>query len=346
MRKNRIISVIAMLMVAAATLSAASSMISRPAATVNLIRNEMISEDEMEKEYQRYLSMGAQGVTRQYALDTLINNAIFLQGAERAGITVSDRQVDQLYASQRSNASAQAGRTVTEEEFAAEAERQFGSVEAYKEALKEQYIVNQYVMLEKGAELQNVPMPTDSEIASFYRQNQQAFFLAENVKLAHIYIPKTGDAASDAQSRTTLEKVAADIRSGAITFESAVSQYSQDFGSKNIGGDIGWLTADNAMARQGWGDDFCNTVLSMKPGEISGVLESNTGYHIVKVSVHNDGRILSLDDAISPEDTATVRDYITQVLMVRNQQAALNQALQEIIQSLRAEAQINVIYKG
>ena len=100
------------------------------------------------------------------------------------------------------------------------------------------------------------------------------------------------------------------------------------------------------MARQGWGDDFCNTVLSMKPGEISGVLESNTGYHIVKVSVHNDGRILSLDDAISPEDTATVRDYITQVLMVRNQQAALNQALQEIIQSLRSEAQINVIYKG
>ena len=345
MRKNRIISVIAMLMVAAATLSAASSMISRPAATVNLIRNEMISEDEMEKEYQRYLSMGAQGVTRQYALDTLINNAIFLQGAERAGITVSDRQVDQLYASQRSNASAQAGRTVTEEEFAAEAERQFGSVDAYKEALKEQYIVNQFVMLEKGAELQNVPMPTDSEIASFYRQNQQAFFQAENVKLAHIYIPKNGNVTEDEASLRLLTDVAADIHSGAITFEKAVSEYSQDEGSRNVGGDIGWLSADNTAARQGWGNAFCDEVLSMEPGQVSDVLESDMGYHIVRVSVHNAAKILSLSDPVSPAETMTVREYIQQYLYMVNSQNTVNAALQSLILELRNEAQINIIYQ-
>ena len=272
MRKNKAILLFVLLVAVLSVLPAASSVISRPAATVNLIRNHMISEAELETEYQNYVNMGAQGITRMDVLNTLINNEVFLQGAERDGITVSDRQLDQLYAQARANASAQAGRTVTDEEFAAEATRQFGSVDAYRQALREQYIVNQYVLMSKGAELQNIPMPTDAEISSFYRQNQQAFFQAENVKLAHIYIPKTGDAAEDQASRELLEKVASDIHSGAITFERAVSEYSQDNSSKNIGGDIGWLTADNTTARQGWGDAFCDAVLSMQPGDVSDVM--------------------------------------------------------------------------
>ena len=345
MRKNKAILLFVLLVAVLSVLPAASSVISRPAATVNLIRNHMISEAELEAEYQNYVNMGAQGITRMDVLNTLINNEVFLQGAERDGITVSDRQLDQLYAQARANASAQAGRTVTDEEFAAEATRQFGSVDAYRQALREQYIVNQYVLMSKGAELQNIPMPTDAEISSFYRQNQQAFFQAENVKLAHIYIPKTGDAAEDQASRELLEKVASDIHSGAITFERAVSEYSQDNSSKNIGGDIGWLTADNTTARQGWGDAFCDAVLSMQPGDVSDVMESNMGYHIVKVSVHNYGKILSLNDPVSPEDTATVRDYISQVLYMNNSQAAMANAIQEILQELRAEAQIRILYE-
>ena len=163
MRKNIfLISVLLLVMVAG--LGAAT--ISSPAATVNLIRNQMISMSELDDEYNRYVAMGAQGVTKADALDTLINNEVFLQGAERDGITVTDRQVDQLYAQAKANAAAQAGRTVSDAEFEAEVNRQFGSVDAYKQALKEQYIVNQYVMLKKGAELQNIPMPSDSEIAS------------------------------------------------------------------------------------------------------------------------------------------------------------------------------------
>ena len=345
MRKNKAILLFVLLVAVLSVLPAASSVISRPAATVNLIRNHMISEAELETEYQNYVNMGAQGITRMDVLNTLINNEVFLQGAERDGITVSDRQLDQLYAQARANASAQAGRTVTDEEFAAEATRQFGSVDAYRQALREQYIVNQYVLMSKGAELQNIPMPTDAEISSFYRQNQQAFFQAENVKLAHIYIPKTGDAAEDQASRELLEKVVSDIHSGAITFERAVSEYSQDNSSKNIGGDIGWLTADNTTARQGWGDAFCDAVLSMQPGDVSDVMESNMGYHIVKVSVHNYGKILSLNDPVSPEDTVTVRDYISQVLYMNNSQVAMANAIQEILQELRAEAQIRILYE-
>ena len=69
------------------------------------------------------------------------------------------------------------------------------------------------------------------------------------------------------------------------------------------------------------------------------------GYHIVKVSVHNAGKILSLSDTVSPEDTTTVREYITQLLYMRNQQVALNTAIQEILTELRSEAQIRIFYE-
>lgn len=344
MRKYRAISFFVIFLLAVSALSAAS-IISRPAATVNLIRNQAITTDELDKEYQRYIAQGAQNITKMDVLDVLINNTVFLQGAERDGVTVSDRQVEQLYSQARQNVSQQAGYNVSNAEFEAEVIRQFGSVEEYKEALKEQVILNQYLVQKKGAELQNVPQPTDAEIASFYRQNQQGFFQAENVKLAHIYIPKKGDTAQDAESKALLESVAADIKAGKITFEKAVTEYSEDSGSKNVGGDIGWLTADNSIARQGWGDQFCDEVLSMEPGEISGVLESNTGYHIVKVSVHNPAKILSLSDPVSPEDTMTVREYIAQLLYMRNSQLVMNNALNEIVAELRSEAQINILYE-
>ena len=338
---------LSVLLLIAALSAVSAAVISQPAATVYLIRNTAISTDELKAETERYRAMGAD-VTELDVLQTMINDEVFLQGAERDGVVVTDRQIDQMINSIYQNAvqqAAQAGQSVTREQFDAEIVRQFGSVDAYREALKNQAILQQYLMQERGDELADVPSPTESQISSFYRQNQQTFFQPECVKLSHIYIPKTGNADEDAAAKATLESVSADIAAGRITFESAVPEYSQDDGSKNIGGEIGWLTADNTVARQGWGDAFCDQVLSMGPGDVSDVLESNTGYHIVKVSVHNAGKILSLSDTVSPEDTTTVREYITQLLYMRNQQVALNTAIQEILTELRSEAQIRIFYE-
>ena len=219
-------------------------------------------------------------------------------------------------------------------------------MDAYREMLKEQAIVQQYLMQEKGDEISDAPAPTESQISSFYRQNQQTFFQPECVKLSHIYIEKTGDESTDEENKALLEDVASRIASGEITFESAVPQYSQDNASKNRGGDIGWLTANNTAARQGWGDAFCDAVLAMGAGEVSGLLESLMGYHIVKVTVHYDAKLLSLTDPVSPEDTMTVHDYIAQMLTMQNQQMVMNQELQSLIAELREEARINILYRG
>ena len=153
-------------------------------------------------------------------------------------------------------------------------------------------------------------------------------------------------ASQNEAKRAELEKVSADIASGAITFEKAVQEYSEDDGSRNNGGEIGWLTINNTAARQGWGDAFCDEVLRLDAGDISPVLESNTGYHIVKVSVHSAGKLLALTDPVSPEDSTTVHDYIYQILYNRNAQVAASNALQSLLTELRGEARINILYKG
>ena len=112
------------------------------------------------------------------------------------------------------------------------------------------------------------------------------------------------------------------------------------------GGEIGWLAYNDAGARQGFGDAFCDAVLAMQPGQVSDVLESNVGYHIVKVSVHNPAKILTLDDNIAPDQNVTVRQFISQLLTERQMQVASSQALQDMVEELRSEARINILYNG
>ena len=119
---------LAMLMASLSIFTISAAVISQPAATVYLIRNAAISVDDLEAETARYQSMGMD-VTELDVLQTMINDEVFLQGAERDGVTVSGRQVDQMIDSIYQNAvqqAAQAGQSVTRDQFNAEVDRQFG----------------------------------------------------------------------------------------------------------------------------------------------------------------------------------------------------------------------------
>ncbi len=348
MKKLSLLSVLVLVaaMLYAAPLSS-STLVGAPVATVNLIRNTPISQSDLDAEYQMYVDSGVTGITKSQVLDIMINDEVFLQGAERDGINITDNEVNQYVAQMKQQLEASAGQSLTDEQFSDILLSQVGmTLDEYRQSLKEQLIVNNYLMMKKGTSIQqNIKVPTESEISSFYRNNKQSFYSPENVKLSHVFIEKTGDEAKDSENAKLLMNVAEDIKNGKMTFEKAVQQYSTDEESKKVGGDIGWLTIDNTVARQGFGDAFCDAVLNMDTGEISGMLESNVGYHIVKVTLHSEGKILGLDETISPEDTMTVHDYIYQMLLVQNQNIAMQNALNELIQELRNQARINIYYK-
>ena len=312
------------------------------AATVNLIRNTVITNADLASQMQ---TLGATEDQALQVLNIMINDEVFLQGAERAGITVNDTQRDALYSQQKRAYEQQVGQSLTDQQFEQIVNQSYGSVDAYKEALGNQYILQTYLMQERGDQLQSGNYaPTTQEVENFYRRNATGFTQAENVRFSQIYMQKTGDSAADAEKLTTMTQVASDIQNGVITFEAAVNQYTEDEASKAEGGLMGWLASDNTVVRQTWGDAFVDTVLSLPLGATSDVIESNTGYHIVRVSVHNDARLLGIDDRIQPDVDYTVRDYITEYLANANMQTAMNEQLNSMVESLRSEARIRVLY--
>lgn len=312
------------------------------AATVNLIRNTVITNADLASQMQ---TLGATEDQALQVLNIMINDEVFLQGAERAGITVNDTQRDALYSQQKRAYEQQVGQSLTDQQFEQIVNQSYGSVDAYKEVLGNQYILQTYLMQERGDQLQSGNYaPTTQEVENFYRRNATGFTQAENVRFSQIYMQKTGDSAADAEKLATMTQVASDIQNGVITFEAAVNQYTEDEASKAEGGLMGWLASDNTVVRQTWGDAFVDTVLSLPLGATSNVIESNTGYHIVRVSVHNDARLLGIDDRIQPDVDYTVRDYITEYLTNANMQTAMNEQLNSMVESLRSEARIRVLY--
>ena len=134
-----------------------------------------------------------------------------------------------------------------------------------------------------------------------------------------------------------------DIKNGKITFEKAVSQYSEDKSSSTSGGEIGWLSIDDNDTLSYMGENFFNEVFKLDAGEVSKVIESLAGYHIVKVTVHNDLKFLGLDDTVSPADTMTVREYIYNYLANENYSIIFQKAYIAIIDELRAVASIKYL---
>lgn len=340
--KKRFLSVLLVLFLALSVIGAAS-LVSSPAATVNLIRNKAITNDEVDAMLKQYQNAGV-SADRSQILNILINDEVFLQGAERDGALATDQEVESYVSQLKSQLESQVGAKISDADFESYIASNTGMTLAeYKEGIKESLTVQKYVLQEKSAELQNInTMPTDSQVEDFYRKNMQGFFQAENVKLAHVVKLKTDDEKKNEENAVLMTEVAEKIKNGSLTFEQAVSDYTDDAESKALGGDIGWLSIDNQSAIAGFGQDFVDAVMNLKTGEISGMLESNVGYHIVKVSVHNSGRILGIDDKINPESSETVRDYIVYLLANQNAQNVLANATNELIAELRSQARIRI----
>jgi peptidyl-prolyl cis-trans isomerase C len=106
------------------------------------------------------------------------------------------------------------------------------------------------------------------------------------VKASHILI-KCDPAASTADQKAAiakLEKLSADIKAGKVSFEQAAKDNS-DCPSKDNGGDLGKPFVFASMV-----EPFSKAAFAMKVGEISGVVRSQFGFHIIKVTGRTEGK--------------------------------------------------------
>lgn len=341
--KRRLITVLA-LVIAIVFAMPAFSAITTPLVRINLTKTVVITQEELDEKTELYKQSYGDNIDQATVLDAMISDELLAQAMERDGYVLTDEQKDELLASQRQNIEAQVGGKLTDEMFEYLIYQNTGTdIATYRDYIAEQYLVQAYVSNMKADMFQDEGLvPTDSEIEAFYKKNKSSFISPENVKLSHIYF-KFNDNKEAALKKAT--DVLNQIRSGKITFEKAVTQYSEDEDSIDTAGDIGWLSISDSDTQQYMGENFFNKVFELDAGEISDVIESLAGYHIVKVSVHSDAKILALTDKTSPTETTTVYDYIKSYLYNQNINSVYQSAFLSLISDLKASASIKYLTK-
>ena len=324
-----------------------ANIISQPAATVNLIRNRVISQSELDERVRAYQAeIQATGSSERLrpadVLNVMINDELVLQGAERDGFRVTAAQVDQMVRQQRALVEQQIGRTITDAQFEQIIRNNYGiGLAEFRRSLSESALVDLYVRGKMASVLQSYSEPTDEQVSEFFRTNRSAFMNPELVRLSHIFMPFTET--DKAEVKRQMDQLARWLRYNTYTFEELVPKYSKDTDSVGRGGDIGWLAFDDEQMRAYLGPQFFDAVFALQLGKPSGVLESTGGYHIVKVTTHTEPKLLGIDDQINPDSKTTVRQYIRQTLTTRSQQSAYLRAIDQLVQQLRDEAIINIL---
>ena len=117
------------------------------------------------------------------------------------------------------------------------------------------------------AEIAKTIEATDDELFNFYEDEQARFTSEEERQAQHILLP----------SKELANKVL-DLLSQGVDFDKLAAQYSEDTGSKDSGGDLG-LFGRGVMV-----DAFENAVFAMQEGQLSELVKSDFGYHIIKLN--------------------------------------------------------------
>lgn len=328
-----------------------AQVIDRPAATVNLTQPEYISVSQLDQRVNQVEAIRRQSGlpippdAKMQVLDSMIAEILIDQAAKKANITVSQSEVDDVIAKQKQSAEVQVG-PLTDQQFQTIVEQQTGlSWSAYQAQLTKQILEQKYITQQKQSVLNNVAQPTDQQIEERYSQIATQLTNPEIIRFSQIFIDTRNlNSADKEKARQLADKIYQEYENGQATFNKLVEQYTNDQHARYNGGDFGYLARDDARATQLFGARFMNEIFSLKVGEVSRVLQSNIGYHIVKVTEHYPPKLLTLNDQISPADKTTVREYISNMILQQEKAQAFQTAVNEIVAQLKKQADIT-IYK-
>ncbi len=121
---------------------------------------------------------------------------------------------------------------------------------------------------------------TEEELRKYYSENLSRYSAAEERRASHILVKTSPEmsAADKTQARERAEAILAELRKAPGSFADVARQKSEDEGSKGQGGDLDWF------GRGGMVKPFEDAVYAMKNGEISSVVESEFGFHIISLT--------------------------------------------------------------
>ena len=226
-------------------------------------------------------------------LDELVGYTLLSQEATARKVTIPDADLDARVAQIR-------GQFPSADDFTKLlAERKMTPDQVRNDTRRDLVIAK---LLESEVETKATVKP--EQITEFYTKNPDQFKQSEKVRASHILISaaRDADAATRAQARAKAEGILKEVKAGK-DFAALARQHSQDPGSGAQGGDLGFFEQGQMVG------PFNEAAFSMKPGMTSGLVETDFGFHIIRVVERQEGRSVPLEE---------VRTQLEQFLLQQN----------------------------
>jgi peptidyl-prolyl cis-trans isomerase C len=224
-------------------------------------------------------------------LDQLVAYHLLAQESRARKLAVADQDVDARVAEIRKN-------FPDETAFTQAIATQGLTVEH----LRTQTRTNLEVQKVIDAEVSSKVSVQDAEVSTFYQQNLERFKQGESVHASHILIGVAPNAtpAQKSDAKAKAQAALKQVRGGA-DFGAIARAQSQDPGSAPNGGDLGFFPKGQMTPT------FEEAAFKLKPGSVSGVVETPFGFHIIKVIARRPARTAPFDEV-----SGQIKDFLTQ----------------------------------
>jgi peptidyl-prolyl cis-trans isomerase C len=259
------------------------------AATVN---GTAISQDQFDNalSYQKEIaSLQGMSITDEQMaelkydlLQSLIGTELLYQESQKSGIKVEEKEIDETFQSNKQKANFK-----TDAEFEEALKKSKKSTASYRAEIKQGLAIDHFVK-SKFTEKTSV---SDAEAKKYYSDNPSYFQQPAQVRISHIMIgvASSADQTKKDEAKKKIEQVLKRLKAGE-DFAAVAKETSEDANSKNNGGDLNFFSKGQLPQA------IETAAFALKTGEISDVVNSDSGYHILKVTDKKDSTKIGYEE--------------------------------------------------
>jgi peptidyl-prolyl cis-trans isomerase D len=255
---------------------------------------QFIGEDQYANFVQNYFRTSIQDFEGQVKKELEINR---LQAMVTGGVTVSDQDIRDSFRQQATKIKFDYA-VINSEDLRKQINPTDAELQAffkqsaarYKDAIPETRKLT-YIALNQTDVPGGTPAVADQQVLQYYQGHQKDYQVPEEVKVRHILIKVDAgaDPKIDAAAKQKAEDLLKQIKGGG-DFASLAKANSDDPGSKEQGGELGMIQRGVTVP------PFEKAAFGLEPGQISDLIKTQFGYHIIKVEEKQTAHLKSLDE--------------------------------------------------
>lgn len=317
----RILSALALLLGAAPLTAQTATPVSRPGEelvdrVVAVVGDTALLLSDVQFRVQQQLSAAGQPLPEdpvqrdrlgQQVMRQMVEDLMLVEAARSAGIVVADDEVRQQVDQQIRNILQNFGGS--EERFTQALAASGLTREQYRRSLEEQVrdqeLVRQYMQRQMANRAR--PLVSEDQLRAAFEQRRGSLGTRPaTISLQQVIVKAQPSDSADARAQRTAREVLDELMTKNGDFEVLAKRFSADPGTKEQGGSLGWFKQGRGLVKE-----FEDVAFALRPGQTSGIVKSEFGYHIIRVDKvrgpERQIRHILIKPDVGPEDVTRAR---------------------------------------